>query len=346
MAQRLIVLLFVALVSMKSFAAELPDYAELYSAHSDSVVTVHTLSSSAGSTQPRSGLGSGVLIDEDRILTANHVIDSAQLIRVQFNDGVQIPAVVVASLEASDIALLKLDRPHPSPVIATMADSDATRVGEPVFIIGSPFGISQTLSIGHLSGRLDKGMLAGGSPIEFLQTDTAINTGNSGGPMFNTAGEVIGIVSFILSKGGGFDGIGFATSSNTAKTALLDSSGILAGFEGIFLDEQLTRLLNVPESGLLVQRVVKGSIAEKAGLRAGTTPSRIGQKDIRLGGDVILEINGLVCVTPHDFKAISEQSTLSLSAENTYELKVFREGQEIELIAGAPLDELSSLHLD
>lgn len=344
MIHRFVALLFAAVISVNAFAAETPDYAELYATHSDSVVTVHTLSSKAGSPKPQSGLGSGVLIDEDRILTANHVIDSAQLIRVQFKDGVQIPAVVVASLEASDIAVLKLDWAHPTPVIATLADSDATRVGEPVFIIGSPFGISQTLSIGHLSGRLDKGMLAGGSPIEFLQTDTAINTGNSGGPMFNSAGEVIGVVSFILSKGGGFDGIGFATSSNTAKTALLDSSGILAGFEGIFLDEQLSRLLNIPESGLLVQRVVKNSIADKAGLRAGTVHSRIGQKDIRLGGDVILEINGLVCVTPHDFKALSEQIP-NLSAENTYALKVFREGQEIELIAGGDQSGvLSSLH--
>lgn len=336
-------LLITALISINTFAAQTPDYAELYASHSDSVVTIHTASVAPGTTQPRSGLGSGVLIDKDRILTAAHVIDAAQFIRVQFKDGLQIPAVVVASLEASDIAVLKLDRAHPAPVIATLADSDATRVGEPVFIIGSPFGISQTLSIGHLSGRLDKGMLAGGAPIEFLQTDTAINTGNSGGPMFNSAGEVIGVVSFILSKGGGFDGIGFATSSNTAKTALLDSSGILAGFEGIFLDKPLTRLLNIPESGLLVQRVVKGSLAEKAGLRAGTVSARIGQTDIRLGGDVILEINGLVCKSPHDFKALSEQ-TPTLDAENTYSLKIFREGEELELIAGAPLDGLSAIH--
>ncbi len=326
-----IAMLFVSLlVSINLAMAATPDYAQLYANHSDSVVTVHTASPSS------SGLGSGVLIDKDRILTAAHVVDTARLIRVQFNDGLQIPAVVVASLEVSDIALLKLTRPHPNPVIATLADSDLTRIGEPVFIIGSPFGISQTLSVGHLSGRMDRGMLAGGAPIEFLQTDTAINTGNSGGPMFNSAGQVIGIVSFILSKGGGFDGIGFATSSNTAKTALLGSSGILAGFEGVFLDEQMSRLLNIPESGILVQRVVSDSIAERAGLRAGSVPARIGQRDIRLGGDVILEINGLVCKSPHDFQALSEQSP-SLDEDNTYSLRVFREGREIELIAGVPL---------
>jgi len=166
---------------------------------------------SRGTPKKSSGIGSGVLIEENQILTAAHVVDGAQFIEVHFNDGVRIRAEVVASLKSSDIALLKLKRGHPDPTIAVLADSDKARVGSKVFIIGSPFGISQTLSVGHLSGRMDRGLLADGTPVEFLQTDTAINTGNSGGPMYNTDGEVIGIVSFILSKSGGFDGIGFAT---------------------------------------------------------------------------------------------------------------------------------------
>ncbi|MFT4730580.1 MAG: serine protease Do [Granulosicoccus sp.] len=235
------------LFSEISSPASTPDYASLYATHSPSVVTVHTLRA-----RLTSGLGSGILIDQNRILTAAHVVESADLIRIQFHDGAQIPAVVLSSIASSDVALLKLTRAHPAPVVATLGNSDKTRIGEPVFIIGSPFAISQTLSIGHLSGRMERGLMAGGTPIEFLQTDTAINSGNSGAPMFNSSGEVIGIVSFILSKGGGFDGIGFTTSSNTAEEALLNSSGLLAGFEGVLLDESLASLLNIPQTGILV----------------------------------------------------------------------------------------------
>jgi serine protease Do len=321
------------LISEFSASASTPDYASLYAIHSESVVTVHTLSMTAGEERPTIGLGSGVLINQSRILTAAHVVQSADLIRIQFHDGTQIPAVVLSSIESSDIALLKLARAHPAPVVATLGDSSKARIGEPVFIIGSPFGLTQTLSIGHLSGRIERGLVAGGTPIELLQTDTAINSGNSGGPMFNAAGEVIGIVSFILSKGGGFDGIGFATSSNTAEEALLNSSGLLAGFEGVFLDEFLASLLNIPQTGILVQRVVNDSIAQKAGLRAGTVPSQIGGQNLRLGGDVILEINGVACHSPHELQALSDSSA-TLSADNTYSLLVFRDGKTVELIAG------------
>ena len=330
----LFLLMVFGLAPSAGHAKEL-DFAALYEAHSASVVTIYTASTKAGSRQAQRGLGSGVLIENDRVITAAHVIQSAQIIEVHFKDGTKVPAVVMASLHASDIALLRLLDTHPDPVIADLADSDETRVGEPVFIIGSPFGITQTLSVGHLSGRLTRGMLPGGSPIEFLQTDTAINTGNSGGPMFNARGEVIGIVSFILTKSGGFDGIGFATSSNTASEALLHSSGLLAGFEGVVLDETMTRLLNLPEPGLLLQRVVQGSIAEKAGLRAGTVPATIGGQTLLLGGDVIIEIDGLVCANPHDFDALRNKT--ALDDDNTYLLRVFRDGKELELIAGAEM---------
>lgn len=319
-------------------AAERPDFADLYEQNSDSVVTVHTVSTGPpqNPSQVQQGLGSGVLISEDELLTAAHVVDGAQRIVVRFKDGFQSKASVVASIAASDIALLKLDTLHPSPTIAKLADSDNTRVGSPVFVIGAPFGISQTLSVGHLSGRMQRGEMAGGAPIEFLQTDTAINTGNSGGPMFNVDGEVIGIVSFILTKSGGFDGIGFATSSNTAQQALLESSGILAGFEGVMLSPEVASLLNIPAPGLLIHRVAKDSIADKAGLKAGMVPASIAGQNIFLGGDVILEINGLVCETPHDFQLVQD-STLGLSSNDSYSIKVFRDGEIVELLAGAEL---------
>ncbi len=326
-------LLFIASASNATDA----DFADLYEANADSVVTVYTASIQISQGQPRSsqGVGSGVLIEDNQILTAAHVVDDASVIEVQFTDGTRIRADIVSSVKASDVALLKLRKAPPNPVEATLADSDQTRIGSRVFIIGSPFGISQTLSVGHLSGRMNRGLMAAGTPIEFLQTDTAINTGNSGGPMFNTKGEVIGIVSFILSKSGGFDGIGFATAINTAKQALLNSSGVLAGFEGIILQERVAKALNFPQPGLLVQRVVANSVAANAGLRSGEVQADVEGQSMLLGGDLILEINGLVCNTPHDFELV-QQSTIELQEDETYAIKVYRNGEIVELLAGLP----------
>jgi len=318
------------------------DFEKLYKDHSDSVVTVYTASVSFENDQERlnTGVGSGVLIEGDQILTAAHVVEGVGAIEVLFKDGVRINADVVSLVKTSDIALLKLRESHPSPTIAVLADSDNTGIGSEVFIIGAPFGISQTLSVGHLSGRLNRGLMAGGTPIEFLQTDTSINTGNSGGPMFNTKGEVIGIVSFILTKSGGFDGIGFATSSNTAQQALLSSSGVLAGFEGFLIDENIADALNFPGPGLLVQRISPDSVVEQAGLVAGEIPAQIAGKNFLLGGDLILEINGLLCKTPHDFEII-RSSALNLQENDSYAIKIFRDGEIQELIAGAPLSVLN-----
>jgi len=287
-----------ALVFFSATAAFAQDmnFADLYEEHSASVVTIHTatLSMEKGTPKTKRGVGSGFIIENDQILTAAHVVDDASVIQVKFTDGERIRADVVASLDSSDVALLKLRKPHPNPTLAVLGDSDDTRIGSKVFIIGSPFGISQTLSVGHLSGRMSRGMHADGTSIEFLQTDTAINTGNSGGPMFNTDGEVIGIVSFILTKGGGFDGIGFATASNTAQQALKESSGVLAGFEGIMVDERF----------------------------------------LLLGGDYILDINGVVCINGHDFNG--ENYTRLNLEEEAYILSVYRDGEVVQLHTGGP----------
>ena len=336
--QKVIAILCLFLLPVIGRAADSADFAALYEAQSDSVVTIKTVSRTIEGKRVRTetGLGSGVLIKADQIMTAAHVIDDAQVIEVHFNDGEIIEASVVSSLKDSDVALLKLSKSHPDPKLAKLADSDKTRIGSQVFIIGSPFGISQTLSVGHLSGRMNRGLMAGGAPIEFLQTDTAINTGNSGGPMFNTDGEVIGIVSFILTKSGGFNGIGFATAINSAKQALLSSSGVLAGFEGILLSEKTSKALNFPKPGLLVQRVDPDSVVGKAGLLPGTVPAVVSGRSLLLGGDLIMEVNGLVCNTPHDFELI-RASTLALTEDETYAISVYRQGEIVELIAGTPL---------
>ncbi len=326
------------LVTPLNLAFAKPDFADLYAQHAKSVVTVYTVSVAVegGQMKTASGVGSGVLIEEDQILTAAHVVDSAHRIEVQFANGERIPADVMAAVESSDVALLKLKSSPNNPHIAVLGDSDQTRTGSDVFIIGAPFGIEQTLSVGILSGRMNRGIMAGGTPIEFLQTDTAINTGNSGGPMFNTQGQVIGIVSFILSKSGGFDGIGFATSSNSAQQALMSSSGVLAGFEGVMLNETLAKSLNFPSAGLLIQRVNADSVVGRGGLKAGSIPIEIAGKSFLLGGDLILEINGLVCQSPHDFEQLN-QLTRAFSEEESYSIKIFREGAIEELIVGLPM---------
>ena len=330
-----VLILFLTLITSVGHTSSRTDFALLYQEHSPSVVTIFTATVKNGqkASDAALGIGSGVLIEEDQILTAAHVIDGASAIEVLFTDGKRIKADVISSLAASDVALIKLRESHPTPTIAKLADSNDTAIGSEVFIIGAPFGISQTLSVGHLSGRLNRGLMAGGTPIEFLQTDTAINTGNSGGPMFNTGGEVIGIVSFILTKSGGFDGIGFATSSNTARQALLTSSGVLAGFEGIVLDAKTARLLNFPRAGMLVQRVNANSMMAEAGLIAGSVPSKIGGQNMLLGGDLILAINGLVCEGPHDFAAVAA-NTPTIHMNEPLAITVFRNGKTVTLTAG------------
>ncbi len=307
------------------------DFSELYEALSPSVVTIHTQVFDSQSRTFQSGLGSGVVIESDRIITAAHVVHTASQITVKFKNGYTTNAEIVSSITASDVALLKLVNPPEGIVIAPTMDSSLVRIGEPVFVIGAPFGIEQTLSVGHLSGRMNRGLLAGGEPIDFLQTDTAINQGNSGGPMFNRDGKVIGIVSFILSKSGGFNGIGFAVSINGAKKSLMQASEFWAGFDGFLLTPEIAAAINVPQSsGLLVQHVVSGSQAQKAGLRGGQITASMAGTSIKLGGDVVLAIHGVACDEPHDFAAIRDQIN-ALPEDEGFEVSVLRGGKVIAL---------------
>lgn len=307
------------------------DFSDLYEKLSPSVVTIHTSSSNSEKKVTVSGLGSGVVIGPDRIITAAHVVHTAKSIQVKFKDGYTSEAEIISSITSSDVALLRLINPPDNIVVAKTTDSSKVRIGEPVFVIGAPFGIEHTLSVGHLSGRVDRGLMAGGEEVTFLQTDSAINQGNSGGPMFNRDGKVIGIVSFILSKGGGFDGIGFAVSINGAEKSLMQASDFWAGFDGILLNTEFAAALNVPEgAGMLVQHVVTGSPAEKAGLRGGVVTATIAGTTVSLGGDVVLSIAGIICDEPHSFAEIKEQ-VASLPEGEGFILSVLRAGKIVNL---------------
>jgi S1-C subfamily serine protease len=291
------------------------------------------------------GLGSGVLISSDgKILTAAHVVQTVDVVSVEFADGEQINAHVIGSDIQSDVALLQLKEMPRGIAPAPLGDSDKVDVGDQVFVIGAPYGISQTLSVGHLSGRhrLNTQNVSTNS-IEFLQTDAAINTGNSGGPMFDMEGNVIGIVSSIMSHSGGSEGLAFATAANTAKRLLLEHKPFWSGIDGLVVTGAMAKVLNLPQAaGVLVQRVGDGSIGKSLGINPGTVRVTIQGTDILLGGDVILNINNIQIVDPSAGQSLGSfasdetyekiyNSVAALKAGDTLVVTVFREGKVLKL---------------
>lgn len=278
--------------------------AQLYKKVNSSVVVVNVKSvAPAGDgvsfqLSLEAALGSGVLIsDEGLIWTAAHVVQSAEEITVDFLDGDSYMAEVVSSNTLADVAVLKISNNFElkDKKVATIGNSETVEIGEDVFVIGSPHGFKQSLTRGVLSGRYVSDKLSNDfEQIEFLQTDAAINPGNSGGPLFNMKGEVIGIASSIYTASGGFDGIGFAVPSNTAKQLLDDENDPWTGMQSVLLTPELGRVLNVPqETGLLVISISSKGAAGQLGLRGGHIPANIGGIDLLLGGDIILEIAGI-----------------------------------------------------
>ena len=280
------------------------------------------------------GLGSGVLISGDgRILTAAHVVQTADVARVEFSDGQEIDAHVIGSDVRADIALLKLDHPPTGIAPVPVGDSGKVEVGDQIFVIGAPYGIEQTLSAGHVSGRhqLDKNAESSGG-VEFLQTDAAVNSGNSGSPVFTMDGEVVGIVSSIMSQSGGSEGLAFATASNTAKRLLLERRPIWSGIDGLLVTGDLAKALNLPQpAGLLVQRVGEGSIASRLGIQPGTLRVKVVGTDLLLGGDIILNVNGIqVMEDDGSYEPILNRIG-ALKPGDALVVIVFRQGQVVKL---------------
>jgi len=328
-------LLFCALVSLAASPAFAQDFSHLYTQLNPSVVTILTrevVGSDQGIGEQES-LGSGVLIDvKGLVMTAAHVVNTADAILVKMANGEYIPGEVVSSVPAADVALVKVARPAKNPVVAALGNSDSVKTGEQVFIIGAPFGLEHSLTTGHVSGKVTKEMIAGGQMIQFIQTDAAINTGNSGGPIFNMKGEVIGIVSHILSRSGGYDGIGFAVAINPARGILLEAPPFWTGFEGMYLNKEAARIFNIAQPGaVLVQRVVEGSLAGKAGLHGGTLKATILGKEFWVGGDVILSIENITCTNPHNFAAM-RTAVQKLQPGQTIVMRILRGGQVMELL--------------
>ena len=264
-----------------------------------------------------SSLGSGFIIDSSGyIVTNHHVIEGADEITVLLHDGSSLEAEVIGSDEKTDLAILKVSNGGPLPA-AQWGDSDETRIGDWVIAIGNPFGLGGTVTAGIVSAR--ERDIKAGPYDDFIQTDAAINRGNSGGPMFNLDGEVIGINSVIISPYGGSAGIGFAIASNLARNVieqLRDHGRVRRGWLGVRIqtvtDELAEGLRLDGTSGALVASVTEGGPAEAAGIEQG---------------DVILRFDG---------QEVGEMRKLPRMVAETgigkaVEVVVWRKGEEVML---------------
>lgn len=281
----------------------------------------------------KKNVGSGVIISNDgKIMTASHLVHSADSINVEFLNGVLIPARVLSSVSHADVALIQLDHLPKNLQVAPLGNSDTALIGDDIFVIGAPYGYSHTVSKGIISARYKPGEIDSElAQTELIQTDAAINQGNSGGPMFNDKGEVIAIVSHIISHSGGNEGLGFAVTSNMSKKLLLEDKPVWSGLDGIIISK-LARVLNVPQpAGYLVQHVAQNSIASQIGIQGGSVPTRIYNTQILLGGDIIIEMLGITIEnTTETFKQIRTKLA-SLKPGDKVTAKVLRSGKIITL---------------
>src|SRR6202046_2926325 len=262
---------------------------------------------------PQQGQGSGFILDKQgHILTNNHVIDNAQRVEVTLYDKHKYKATVVGVDKGHDLALLLIDAPNLQP--ATLSESTNLTVGQRVYAIGNPFGLSGTMTRGIISAiRSIRG--PGNNPIEdAIQTDAAVNPGNSGGPLLNSRGEVIGITTLIANNGADqSSGIGFAIPINTAKAVIADFAKYgrirrptldIATLEiGPTIAEQIGL---AADYGVLIQRVLPGGAAERAGLHGGHQQAYLGNTPIYLGGDLIVAIDGTQITSALDLSQIMD----------------------------------------
>ncbi len=282
-------------------------------------------------------MGSGFLVNEDgQILTNNHVISGSSQIEVTLPDQTRYKAKILVRLPNNDLALIKIE-PKTKVRPLRLGDSDGLQVGQKVMAIGNPFGFLQgTLTVGVVSSLGRTIQNENGPPLEgMIQTDAAINSGNSGGPLLDSQGNVVGISTAIYGpngSGGGNVGIGFALPINRAKNMLDDFRAgrkpARLGVSTVYVAGDLAEALRLPSSGgLLIQQVASGSAADRAGLRGATDAVLVGNARLLIGGDLITEIDG---------KSVSEQDAVirvlaRKHAGDTMDLKVYRNGKTTNL---------------
>jgi S1-C subfamily serine protease len=276
------------------------------------------------------GIGSGVIIDaEGHILTNSHVVLGLNQVSIALGKDEVVAAEVLGADPILDMAIVKMNGLPGNLAVARMGDSDSLHVGEDVIAIGNSMGLEKTVSQGIISGlnrTLPEGPMSWLVP--YIQTDAALSPGNSGGPLINRCGEVIGINTAVIKEG---ENIGFAVPINVAKRILpeiIEHGRVIRPWHGIngkMLDFSLVMLINYPlQPGFLIETIEPGSAADQAGLRAGVLPLQIGAQEYILGGDIITKVNG---------ESISSTGVLmrmanSLKVGDTVEVEYFREGEK------------------
>lgn len=285
---------------------------------------------------PVEGAGSGFVIDpRGYILTNYHVVEGAQTIEVVLGDQSRHPAKYIGADQRNDVALVKID-PKGKPLVALpLGDSGAIQVGQKVLAIGNPFGFQSTLTTGVISA-LGRTVQTSQSTFieEAIQTDAAINRGNSGGPLINSHGEVIGINSAIYTPTGTTAGIGFAIPINTAKSIANDliTDGrvhrAFLGVETISIVGGLAEALDLPvQEGLLVETVTKGGPAASAGIRGGDRVAQAGMRRFYIGGDVIVGLDGQKIATQFDVNLVLNHHRPG----DTITVTLYRGGKKMDL---------------
>lgn len=231
----------------------------------------------------------GLISEKSYILTNNHVVENAEKIRITFQDGREFAATITGTDPKSDVAVLEIsDASHPA---LTMGDSTTLEVGEWVVAMGNPFGLSHTLTVGVVSAKGRTG-LGINDYEDFIQTDAAINIGNSGGPLLNLDGEVVGINTAIFSHNGSYMGVGFAIPASLVSSIarqLIDHGEVKRGYLGIVIQPMTAELSESfatdANKGILISQVYENSPAEKAGLKAGDLIVRYQGKAVSDVGD-------------------------------------------------------------
>ena len=259
---------------------------------------------------PQEGQGSGFIIDKDgHILTNYHVIANAREVEVTLYNKKKYKATVIGRDHAHDLAVIQIKAPGLVP--ATLGDSKPLIVGQNVYAIGNPFGLSGTMTRGIISSLRPIRTPEGAEIDEAIQTDAAINPGNSGGPLLNSRGEVIGINAMIATGGSNQSaGIGFAIPINTAKEAINDLITLghvrrpSIGIRTLPVGPELAQEMGLAaDYGVLIVEVTKGGAADRAGLKGGTQRAYIGNVPVMLGGDLIIAIDGEQIADQQDLAA-------------------------------------------
>ena len=263
--------------------------------------------------QSASSLGSGFVVDVDGYIVTNyHVIENAQEIEVNFSGDDRVPAKIVGSDPSTDLAVLKIDAQSRALTPLPLGNSDDVHVGDAVVAIGNPFGLERSVTAGIVSALQRDITAPNGYTIDkVIQTDAPINQGNSGGPLLNARGEVIGVNSQIETETGGNVGIGFAVPVNTVKevvSQIKESGKVEHAYLGVQMQEvtpELAETVNVPvDEGVMIVGVVEGSPADQAGLQGGEQQVIVGGRSYVLGGDIVVRADDETVTSADDLRRI------------------------------------------